>query len=106
VRVRYEFPIGNYNAFVQAAAARRAHSISTTDKLQTQVDGTSIAYDLPGFTTYDMSVGIAKDAWTAQIYGTNITDSRGVDFSTYAQRVKEDTVIRPRTVMLRIGYKF
>jgi outer membrane receptor protein involved in Fe transport len=106
VRVRYEFPIGNYNAFVQAAAARRAHSISTTDKLQTQVDGTSIAYDLPGFTTYDMSVGIAKDAWTAQIYGTNITDTRGVDFSTYAQRIKEDTVIRPRTVMLRIGYKF
>jgi outer membrane receptor protein involved in Fe transport len=106
VRIRYEFPIGNYKAFVQTAAARRAHSISTTDKLETQVDGTSIAYDLPGFTTYDMSVGIAKDAWTAQIYGTNITDTRGVDFSTYAQRIKEDTVIRPRTVMLRIGYKF
>ena len=106
VRVRYEFPVGNYHAFVQAAAAHRAHSISTTDKLETQVDGTSIAYDLPAFTTYDASVGIAKDAWTAQIYGTNITDSRGVDFSTYAQRVKEDTIIRPRTVMLRIGYKF
>ena len=106
VRARYEFPIGNYRAFVQAAAARRAHSISTTDKLETQVDGTSIAYDLPAYTTYDASVGIAKDAWTAQIYGTNITDTRGVDFSTYAQRVKEDTIIRPRTVMLRIGYKF
>jgi hypothetical protein len=51
-------------------------------------------------------VGVAKDAWNAQIYGTNITDSRGVDFSTYAQRVKEDYIIRPRTVMLRIGYKF
>jgi iron complex outermembrane receptor protein len=106
VRLRYEFPMGSYNGFVQAAAARRAHSTSTTDRLETQVDGTSIAYDLPGFTTYDMSVGIAKDAWTAQIYGTNITDTRGVDFSTYAQRVKEDTVIRPRTVMLLIGYKF
>jgi iron complex outermembrane receptor protein len=106
VRLRYEFPIGDYHAFAQAAAARRAHSVSTTDRLETQVDGTSIAYDLPGFTTYDASVGIAKDAWTAQIYGTNITDSRGVDFSTYAQRVKEDTVIRPRTVMLRIGFKF
>ena len=106
VRLRYEVPLGDYHAFVQAAAARRAHSLSTTDRLSTQVDGTSVAYDLPGFTTYDMSVGIAKDAWTAQIYGTNITDTRGVDFSTYAQRVKEDYVIRPRTVMLRIGYKF
>jgi iron complex outermembrane receptor protein len=107
VRVRYEFPVGNYHAFVQAAAAHRAHSFSTTDKLARENDGvTPIDYILPGFTTYDMSVGIAKDAWTAQIYGTNITDTRGVDFSTYAQRVKEDYIIRPRTVMLRIGYKY
>jgi iron complex outermembrane receptor protein len=106
LRARYEFLIGDYHAFVQGAAARRAHSLSTTDRLETQVDGTSIAYDMPGFTTYDASVGIAKDAWNAQIYGTNITDSRGIDFSTYAQRVREDTVIRPRTVMLKIGYKF
>jgi iron complex outermembrane receptor protein len=106
LRARYEFLIGDYHAFVQGAAARRAHSLSTTDRLETQVDGKSIAYDMPGFTTYDASVGIAKDAWNAQIYGTNITDSRGIDFSTYAQRVREDTVIRPRTVMLKIGYKF
>jgi iron complex outermembrane receptor protein len=107
VRVRYEFPIGDYRGFVQAAAAHRAHAFSTTDKLARENDGvTPIDYVMPGFTTYDMSVGIAKDAWTAQIYGTNITDTRGVDFSTYAQRVKEDYIIRPRTVMLRIGYKF
>ncbi|HWJ36572.1 MAG TPA: TonB-dependent receptor [Steroidobacteraceae bacterium] len=106
LRIRYELPLGDYRAFVQTAAMRRGHSLSTTDKLETQVDGKSIAYELPGYTTYDMSVGVAKDAWTAQIYGTNITDSRGQVFSTYAQRVKEDTVIRPRTLMLKIGYKF
>ena len=105
-RVRYEFPMGDYHAFVQGAATLKSHSISTTDRLQTQVDGKSIAYDLPGYTTYDLSVGVAKDQWTAQLYGTNMTDVRGVVFSTYAQRVKEDTVIRPRTVMLKIGYKF
>ena len=33
--------------------------------------------DLPAYTTYDLSVGVAKDRWTAQIYGTNITDTRG-----------------------------
>ena len=53
-----------------------------------------------------MSMGVTKDAWMAQIYGTNITDVRGEVFSTYAQRVKQDTIIRPRTIMLRIGYKF
>jgi iron complex outermembrane receptor protein len=107
LRVRYELPLGDYNAFVQGAAARRGSSLSTTDRLALENDKkTHIDYVLPGFTTYDMSVGVAKDQWTAQIYGTNITDSRGAVFSTYAQRIKEDTVIRPRTVMLRIGYKF
>jgi iron complex outermembrane recepter protein len=100
-------PLGSYNAFVQGAAARRGSSLSTTDRLALENDNkTHIDYVLPGFTTYDLSVGVAKDAWTAQIYGTNITDSRGAVFSTYAQRIKEDTVIRPRTVMFRIGYKF
>ena len=99
--------VRDYHAFVQGAGMRKSHSLSTTDQLETEVDGkTSIAYDLPGYTTYDLSVGVAKDSWTAQIYGTNITDTRGMVFSTYAQRVREDTVIRPRTVMLRVGYKF
>ena len=64
-------------------------SFSTTDRLALENDGkTHVYYLLPGFTTYDMSVGVAKDQWTAQIYGTNITDSRGDVFSTYAQRIK------------------
>ncbi|MDP9065374.1 MAG: TonB-dependent receptor [Pseudomonadota bacterium] len=108
VRVRYEFPQGDYHGFVQGAAAHPSHELSTTDRLATDnsVPPRSVAYDLPGFTTYDLSFGIARDAWNVQVYGTNITDSRGAVFSTYAQRVKEDTVIRPRTVMLKIGYKF
>jgi outer membrane receptor protein involved in Fe transport len=108
LRVRYEFPVGEYHAFVQGAAQHRAHSLSTTDRLATDnsVPPQSIAYDLAGYTSYDGSIGIAKDAWNVQIYGTNLTDSRAAVFSTYAQRVKEDTVIRPRTVMLKFGYKF
>ncbi len=108
LRVRYEFPLGTYQAFVQGAAVVRSHSLSTTDKLamDNSVPPQSVAYDLPGFTTYDLSIGIAKDSWTAQIYGTNMTDSRGAVFSTYAQRIKEDTIIRPRTIVLKIAYKF
>jgi iron complex outermembrane receptor protein len=108
LRVRYEFPVGEYHAFVQGAAQHRAHSLSTTDRLATDnsVPPQSIAYDLAAYTSYDGSIGIAKDAWNVQIYGTNLTDSRAAVFSTYAQRVKEDTVIRPRTVMLKFGYKF
>jgi outer membrane receptor protein involved in Fe transport len=106
LRARYDFNIGAYDAFAQVAVMRRSDSLSTTDKLETDVAGHSIAYTLPAYTSGDASIGIAKDNWNLQLYATNVTDKRGIVYSTYAQRIKEDTVIRPRTLNLRIGYKF
>ena len=107
LRIRDEFTIGDYKAFWQVAALRKSHSFSTTDRLASENDGkTPIAYDLPSYSAYDASIGIAKEAWALELYGTNISDERGITFSSYAQRIKEDTVIRPRTVMLRLSYKF
>lgn len=106
-QVRYEFPIMDYEAFVQGTAIHRGHMFSTTDKLQTNpVDNSSIAYDLPAYTSYDASVGVRKDAWSVQLYAENVTDSRGITFATFAQRIREDTVIRPRTISIKVGYKF
>jgi len=105
LKVRYEFPISDYTAFVQGAAIHRGHMISTTDKLQTDPLGNSISYDLPAYTSYDAAIGVTKDAWRVQLYGENLSDSRGITFSSFAQRVREDTVIRPRTISLQIGYK-
>jgi len=107
-RARYDFPAWNdYQPFAQLAASHRAHSYSTTDKLRLEIDQqTSIVYDQPGFTTYDASVGVAKDAWLVQLYGTNITDVRGVLYSSYAQFIKMNSVTRPRTLTLGFSYKF
>lgn len=104
-QVRYEFPLLDYNMFVQGTAIHRGHMFSTTDALQTDPLGNTIRYDLPAYTSYDASFGVNKDAWSAQVYIENLTDSRGISFATYAQRLREDTVIRPRTISLRIGYK-
>jgi len=107
LQVRYEFPVMDYNLFVQGSAVRRGHVITTTDKLQTNpVDGSSIAYDLPGYTSYDASVGGAKDAWSVQLYAQNLTDKRAITFAQFTQRVREDSIIRPRTISLKVGYKF
>lgn len=108
LRGRYEFGEWNgYQPFAQVSASIRAHSYSTTDALQTEVDQkTPTRYDQPGFTTYDASVGVSKDSWTAQLYGTNITDVRGDLFSSYSQFVKMNTITRPRTITLMISYKF
>jgi iron complex outermembrane receptor protein len=108
VRVRYELPVmSDYQTFVQVAASHRGHSYSTTDALQTEIDRvTPTRYDQPGFTTYDASIGVSKDAWNVQLYGTNITDVRGDLYSSYSQFVKMNTVTRPRTLTLQFGYKF
>jgi len=106
IRGRYEFNIGDYDAFAQVIGTHRAHSLSTTDKLRQDFAGNTVAYDMPGYSTMDASIGIAKDAWNLQLYGTNLTDTRGIVYSTFTQWIKQDTVIRPRTLSLRFGYKF
>lgn len=108
IRARYDFPMVNeYLYFAQVSASHRAHSFSTTDALQTEVDQvTPTRYDQPGYTTYDASIGVSKDAWNVQLYGANITDVRGDLYSSYSQFVKMNTVTRPRTITLQVGYKF
>ncbi len=106
IRVRYEFPINEYQAFWQVAATRQGGSYATTDQLSKTLQGASVAFYDPGFSTYDAAVGIAKNAWTMQIYGLNISDTLGVPFSSYAEFVKMNTIIRPRTLGLRFSYKF
>ena len=107
LRLRYEFPVADYHPFAQVGSSLRAHSYSTTDALQTEIDQrTPTRYDQPGFTTYDASIGVAKDNWNIQVYGSNITDVRGDLFSSYSQFIRLDTVNRPRTIFFQFGYKF
>jgi outer membrane receptor protein involved in Fe transport len=98
LRARYEFTVNDYHAFWQLGGAHQAHSYSAT--------GYITNYDLPGYTTYDASLGVAKDAWLVQLYGQNITDARYVTFIGGGQFVQTDFVGRPRTMGLKYSYKF
>ena len=69
-------------------------------------EGKSIAYDLPAFTTYDAALGVGKDAWLVQAYAENLTDTRAELYANYAQWYKAIRVSRPRTIGLRLSYKF
>jgi iron complex outermembrane receptor protein len=98
LRARYEFDFNDYHAFAQIGGQHQAHSLSATGHVQ--------SYDQPEFTTYDASMGIAKDAWTAQLYGQNITDARAVSFVNGNQFVVADFIQRPRTMGVKFSYKF
>jgi iron complex outermembrane recepter protein len=106
IRLRYEFAINDYQAFWQIGATHQGHSLSSTDRLTKDLQCSSIAYDNPQFSSYDASVGVAKDAWAVQLYAQNIDDTRGELYANARQWYKSVTVTRPRTIGLRLNYKF
>jgi iron complex outermembrane receptor protein len=106
IRVRDEYPIQDYTFFWQVGANRQGGSYATTDRISNTLQGAPVAFYDPGFTTYSASLGAAKGPWSVQLYGENVTDTRGIQFSSYTQWVKSNTIIRPRTLGLRISYKF
>jgi len=105
IRARYEFAFKSYKAFAQIDAVHQSHSLATTDRLSLDLQGNSIAYELPAFTTYDAALGVGKDTWLVQAYGENLTDTRAQLFANYSQSYKATTVSRPRTIGLRFSYK-
>ena len=106
LRARYEVDFNGYHAFVQIGAVHQSRSLATTDRLGLDLSGNFVAYDLPPFTTCDAALGVGKDAWLAQLYGENLTDTRAQLFANYSLNYKAITVNRPRTVGLRASYKF
>lgn len=74
----------SYNAFVQVGATPTAHSYSL----------------------YDASAGVAKDAWSAELYAQNLGNSNASTFTSTTQLVPAETITRPRVRGIKIGYKF
>jgi outer membrane receptor protein involved in Fe transport len=104
VRVRYERDVGEYHSFAQLAALHQSHSLATTDEV-TIVQTGAAAYELPAFTTVDGALGAGKGAWLAQVYVTNLTDTRAQLWQNVSLFYEAITVNRPRTVGVRFSYK-
>jgi iron complex outermembrane receptor protein len=98
LRARYELELADYKAFVQVGGTHTAHSYSQTGNIE--------IFDQAPYTIYDASFGVSKNAWNAQVYGQNLTDARADLFANDNQFVPAMTVNRPRTVGVKIGYKF
>ncbi|MDE1923204.1 MAG: TonB-dependent receptor [Gammaproteobacteria bacterium] len=111
LRARYDWSVGGYNAFVMAGGN---HIGSMSNEPASFVNGNTVAipyttwlrYDQPGYTTYDASLGVAKDNWTAQIYGTNLSNSDASVFTSSAQFIKSEVPLRPRVLGIKFGYRF
>ncbi len=111
LRLRYEWAVNSYHAFAQAGVTHTAHSftqsgsnppISATGAIST----TNLRFENPAYSQYDASMGIAKDAWTTELYAQNLTDVIKSVYTSSTQFVQAEAITRPRVLGVRFGYKF
>jgi outer membrane receptor protein involved in Fe transport len=99
---RYETVISGFDAYAQAAWS---HTDDSWSDLRTDFRLKQDSYDL-----VNLSVGIAKDNWTVDLFVKNATDERP-EISRfnpgYESTVDTTTnTTRPRTIALRFGQRF
>jgi hypothetical protein len=104
IRVRYEFSFREYAGYLQVGAQHTAHSYSS---VITQGHFESPRQNQDPYTTYDASLGTTRGAWNVEFFGQNLSDTRAQlyvnDGFTSVHLV---TPNRPRTLGVRMGYRF
>ncbi len=114
--VRYEFPIGSWDGHLQGALSYTGDRRSDLRNFENRLLGM-----LSGYTTADVSVGVESDRYRIELFATNLLDARGI-IDTSVQCLETtcgdpdgigstggvfyDTVIKPRTVGLKLGMDF
>lgn len=95
---RYALNIANLPAYVQAAWS---HTGASYNDLTLAAREQQAAYDL-----VNLSAGIANDEWSADLFVNNITDERAEIYRNVNDYDARITTNRPRSIGLRVGYKF
>ncbi len=82
---------------IDLSVGRRACSIPGT---------TLLRYRMSGYALFDASIGMQRDAWTVSLFGENLTNSHASTFTSSAQFIKSEVVVRPMTYGVKVGYTF
>jgi iron complex outermembrane recepter protein len=113
LRVRYDWSIGASRPFAMVSAS---HIASMSNAPASFPDGngpaenppttTLLRYTIPAYTTYDGALGVARDNWTAQLTGSNLTNRYAATNISSGQFIRSEIPLRPRVVMVQLGYRF
>jgi outer membrane receptor protein involved in Fe transport len=117
VIARYNFNVGNYDAFVQGGAVYVGERTSDLRLVEREILG-----DLASYTVADLSAGFGRDNWTVSMYLNNVFDERAdvYRFTNCAETVCGASGVvpeypngqvytvtnQPRTLGLRFSQKF
>jgi iron complex outermembrane recepter protein len=110
LRARYDWAIAGYTPFVQAGASHTGHSFTQAGANPTlgvgAITTSRLRFENPAYTTFDASIGVAKDAWLVTAYGENLSNSNKSTFISADQFIVAETPLRPRILGVSFGYKF
>ena len=67
---------------------------------------TQLRFENPAYSQYDASIGVAKDAWTTELYAQNLTNVIKSVFTSSTQFVPAEAITRPRVLGVKFSYKF
>jgi outer membrane receptor protein involved in Fe transport len=111
LRARYDWMIREYRAFAQVGGN---YVSSSYNQPATYPSGdnvlipytTYLRYKQPAYGTVDMSVGVSRDNWSAELYVNNLNNSNASTFTSSAQFIKTEVPLRPRVFGARVGASF
>ena len=114
VRARYDMAIGDYKSFAMLGANHvgtmrnePASFPQGNSSFCSPIPTTTLCqYTMPGYTTADAALGVSKDQWTTQVTVNNLFDSSASTNTSSAQFIESKVPLRPRVMMLMVGYKF
>jgi outer membrane receptor protein involved in Fe transport len=112
LRARYDWSMGNgYLPYVQFGATHEGHSFTQAGSNPTFAIGGALStshgrFEVPAYSTFDASCGVVKDAWNANLYVENLSNSNAATFISAFQFIEAQTPLRPRVFGASLGYKF
>ncbi|PXA84183.1 TonB-dependent receptor [Nostoc sp. 3335mG] len=112
IRGRYDWQgAGDLGWFVSGGVS---YTSATYNQPSTYPSGAGVAipgttllrYRMSGYALVDASIGLKRDSWTASIFGENLTNSHASTFTSSAQFIKSEVIVRPMTYGLKVTYDF
>jgi iron complex outermembrane recepter protein len=111
LRARYDWTFAGYSPFVQFGATHSGHSFTQAGSNPTIAQAGAVTtgrlrFENPAYSTFEASLGVAKDNWIVTVYGENLANSNTSTFVSTDQFIVAQTPLRPRVLGASFAYKF
>ena len=110
-RVHYDWTVGDYLANAMVGMSYMGSTYNQPANYQSGVgvivpSTTYLRYRQPSYTTFDASIGVSKDRWSADLFAENLTDSHASTFTSSAQFIESEVPLRPRVIGVKLGFSY